>query len=228
MLWKTGRNWQPRLICKSIYSDLYFCVLQVAKAKALSRFGKDLAQSKSWRGQMKSAQRHLDDAMNPIWSPDWLRSSEQKSGSPNIPPNLSPLNDNPYYYTYTLAKSLENIYLRHGYIDERLGENLAIRDQFLPELLIAYISTLSFYGHAVAREYLVECMDLVAYVADEAKGKHIVETLMRTGRMAEFVEAVTRVSRQMVAANETVQKGVVGRRKKLQRMVLWGVKTPAA
>ena len=122
---------------------------------------------------------------------------------------------------------MTNKFLTHDDLEENSAENLAIRDQFLPELLIAYITALNFYGHAVSRDYLIECMELIAYIADDSKGKHIVETLMRTKRMAEFVELVTRVSKEMVGANETLQKGN-SKRKVSRKMALWSVRAQAA
>ena len=175
---------------------------------------------------MKTAQHQLDEAMNPVWAPEWLRGSEPESGSFLVPQNLPQSNQShPYHCTHSLVQSLKQIYLNHGELDERAGENLALRDQFLPELLMAYISTLNFYGHAISRDYLVECMDLVACVADEARGKHIVETLMRVGRMTEFVELVTRVSREMVGGNEMITKGTQKRKKSAQKLALWSVKS---
>ena len=177
---------------------------------------------------MKTAQGELDDAMNPIWSPEWLQGSAQGSGSPSVSQITSSIIfSNPYYHTAICAQALTSIYLNHGVLEEESAENLAIRDQFLPELLIAYITALNFYGHAVSRDYLIECMELVAYIADESKGKHIVETLMRTKRMVEFVELVTRVSREMVGANERSQRGNT-KRKVSRKMALWSVRTQAA
>ena len=178
---------------------------------------------------MKNAQSELDDAMNPIWSPEWLQGSAQESGSPSVPQIVSSTNVfNPYYEATVCVRALTNIYLNHGHLEEESAENLAIRDQFLPELLVAYITALNFYAHAVSRDYLIECMELVAYIADESKGRHIVETLMRTKRMVEFVELVTRVSREMVGANETSQKGGNPKKKVSRKMGLWSVRIQAA
>ncbi|KAL2757199.1 hypothetical protein ACRALDRAFT_1049406 [Sodiomyces alcalophilus JCM 7366] len=62
-----------------------------------------------------------------------------------------------------------------------------IREIYLPEAVLAYISTLHFAGTCLSKDYLLECLDVAAAVAE--KESDIAACFIKTGRMQNLVEA---------------------------------------
>ncbi|KAI1175417.1 nuclear pore protein 84/107 [Nemania sp. FL0916] len=113
-----------------------------------------------------------------------------------------------------------------------LGESQAgnddiafLRDAYLPETIIGYVSVLHFAGTSLSRENLLECMELAATIA--RKDSDVASVLMKAGRMKEVVEGFANCSKAIAISNNE-KKGVGGSSKKLRESgwtrELWSVK----
>ena len=106
--------------------------------------------------------------------------------------------------------------------DEELRD---LRKAYLPETILAYISSLHFAGTGLSRDNLLECMELAAIIAERSSDLSI--SFMDAGRMKELVEAFAAVSKAL--AISTGEKRATGASsKKLREMGwsrdLWSVK----
>ncbi|TGJ83109.1 hypothetical protein E0Z10_g5664 [Xylaria hypoxylon] len=100
-----------------------------------------------------------------------------------------------------------------------------LRDAYLPETIIGYVSVLHFAGTSLSRDNLLECMELASIIA--RKDADIAAVLMKAGRMKEIVEGFANCSKALaISGNE--KKGPGGSSKKLREMgwtrELWSVK----
>lgn len=101
-----------------------------------------------------------------------------------------------------------------------------VRDTYLPETILAYVSTLHFAGTTLSRDHLLECMDLAAVIAQ--KGSNVAACFVRENRMKELVESFAACSKALAVA--TGEKKVVGPGNKKTREMgwsrdLWSVKS---
>ncbi|KAH6895152.1 nuclear pore protein 84/107 [Thelonectria olida] len=106
--------------------------------------------------------------------------------------------------------------------DEELQE---LRQAYLPETIMAYVSTLHFAGTGLSRDHLLECMELAAVIAE--RNSDLSTVFVEAGRMKELVEAFAACSKAL--AISTGEKRTVGSgSKKLREMGwsrdLWSVK----
>ncbi|GKT48393.1 nucleoporin NUP84 [Colletotrichum spaethianum] len=105
------------------------------------------------------------------------------------------------------------------------GELEALRDMYLPETLLAYISTLHFAGTTLTRDNFLECMELAATVAE--KDSDVAECFMKANRMKELVESFAACSKALAIASGE-KKAASSSSKKLREMGwsrdLWSVK----
>jgi nuclear pore complex protein Nup107 len=77
-----------------------------------------------------------------------------------------------------------------------------IRDMYLTETVLAYISCLHFAGTCLSRDYLLECMELAAMIA--GKDSDVAATFTRCNRMVELVEAFAACSKALaIITSET-------------------------
>ncbi|KAL5594543.1 hypothetical protein BROUX41_001468 [Berkeleyomyces rouxiae] len=74
-----------------------------------------------------------------------------------------------------------------------------IRNVYLPEVVLAWVSRLHFAGHHIDKDYLMECMDLAALIADG--NSDIARVFIASGRMTELVQAFTTCSKQLAIYN---------------------------
>ncbi|KAJ2972174.1 hypothetical protein NUW58_g9238 [Xylaria curta] len=100
-----------------------------------------------------------------------------------------------------------------------------LRDAYLPETIIGYVSILHFAGTSLSRDNLLECMELASVIA--RKDADVAAVLMKAGRMKEIVEGFANCSKALaISSNE--KKGLGGSSKKLREMgwtrELWSVK----
>ncbi|KAI0905544.1 nuclear pore protein 84/107 [Ustulina deusta] len=100
-----------------------------------------------------------------------------------------------------------------------------LRDAYLPETIIGYVSVLHFAGTSLSRDNLLECMELASIIA--RKDADVAAVLMKAGRMKEIVEGFANCSKALaISGNE--KKGPGGSSKKLREMgwtrELWSVK----
>jgi nuclear pore complex protein Nup107 len=99
-----------------------------------------------------------------------------------------------------------------------------LRNMYLPETILAYVSLLHFAGTCLSRDNLLECMDLAAIIAE--KDSDIARCFVRTNRMKELVEAFASCSKALAIV--TGEKKSSGSSKKLREAGwsrdLWSVK----
>ncbi|KAK1968840.1 hypothetical protein LY78DRAFT_678994 [Colletotrichum sublineola] len=101
----------------------------------------------------------------------------------------------------------------------------SLRDTYLPETLLAFISTLHFAGTTLTRDNFLECMELAATIAE--KGSDVAECFMKANRMKELVESFAACSKALAIASSE-KKAVGSSSKKLREMGwtrdIWSVK----
>lgn len=102
---------------------------------------------------------------------------------------------------------------------------MLLRQVYLPETVLAYVSTLHFAGTCLSRDYLLECMDLASVVAD--KDSDIAACFVEARRMKELVEAFALCSKALaVVTGDKKNSGLSS--KKLRETgwsrELWSVK----
>lgn len=99
-----------------------------------------------------------------------------------------------------------------------------LRNAYLPETLLAYITTLQFAGQHLSREFLLECMEFSTMVADE--DSDLLGVFTSTGHMYGLIEALAFSSKNLLLV--TSQKPGASRSKKLRMKgwthELWSVK----
>ncbi|KAL2130221.1 hypothetical protein VTI74DRAFT_6739 [Chaetomium olivicolor] len=100
-----------------------------------------------------------------------------------------------------------------------------LRDAYIPETVLAYISCLHFAGTSLSRDNLLECMELAAVIAE--KGSDVAEEFLRCGRMKELVEAFASCSKAL-AIWTSDKKGSQPNSKKVREVgwsrELWSIK----
>lgn len=80
----------------------------------------------------------------------------------------------------------------------------ALRNAYIPEVVLAYNSVLDYAGHMLARENLLQCMNLATTVA--AADSDILECFQKTGRLRELVSAFANDSKDILKAEEHVMR----------------------
>ncbi|KAK2002863.1 hypothetical protein LX36DRAFT_707547 [Colletotrichum falcatum] len=101
----------------------------------------------------------------------------------------------------------------------------SLRDMYLPETLLAFISTLHFAGTTLTRDNFLECMELAATIAE--KESDVAECFMKANRMKELVESFAACSKALAIASSE-KKAAGSSSKKLREMGwtrdIWSVK----
>lgn len=70
-----------------------------------------------------------------------------------------------------------------------------LREAYIPETVLAYISCLHFAGTSLSRDNLMDCMDLAATIAE--KDSDVAREFLKCGRMKELVEAFASCSKAL-------------------------------
>ncbi|KAK2069652.1 hypothetical protein P8C59_004209 [Phyllachora maydis] len=100
----------------------------------------------------------------------------------------------------------------------------ALRQTYLPETVLAYISCLHFMGTSLVRDNLLECMELAAQIAEP--DSDVAREFVRAGRMKELVESFASCSKALAIWNSE-KKGSPAASKKLRESgwsrELWSV-----
>ena len=107
--------------------------------------------------------------------------------------------------------------------DEELRQ---IRQIYLPETVLAYVSALHFGGTNLSRDHLLESMELATVVARQ--NSDLASSFVEAERMKELVEALTACSKALAVA--TGEKRAMGASSKKLREKgwsrdLWSVKS---
>jgi len=109
------------------------------------------------------------------------------------------------------------------YIVDRDFDDL--REAYIPETVLAYVSSLHFAGTSLSRDNLLECMELAAIIAE--KGSDVAQQFQKGGRMKELVESFASCSKAL-AIWTSDKKNPQTNSKKMREMgwsrELWSVK----
>jgi nuclear pore complex protein Nup107 len=135
------------------------------------------------------------------------------------------LGDNPGMKQFMTPKRAS--YANYYSLEPKDEDFKLLRQAYLPETVLAYISCLQFVGTSLSRDYLLECMDLAAKIAE--KDSDVAKEFMRCGRMKELVESLASCSKALaVYAHEKKGQAVSSSSKKMREMgwsrELWTVK----
>ncbi|KAF7542886.1 hypothetical protein G7Z17_g11201 [Cylindrodendrum hubeiense] len=98
--------------------------------------------------------------------------------------------------------------------DEELRE---LRQAYLPETILAYVSALHFAGTGLSRDNLLECMELAAVIAE--RGSDLSTVFVTAGRMKELLEVFAACSKAL--AISTGEKRANGPSSKKVREMGW-------
>jgi nuclear pore complex protein Nup107 len=90
-----------------------------------------------------------------------------------------------------------------------------LRDAYIPETVLAYISCLHFAGTSLSRDNLLECMELAAVIAE--KDSDVAREFLKCGRMKELVESFASCSKAL-AIWTSDKKGSQTNSKKIREM----------
>ncbi|KAH7359098.1 nuclear pore protein 84/107 [Plectosphaerella cucumerina] len=111
--------------------------------------------------------------------------------------------------------------------DHQTTEDLGtIRDTYLPETILAYVSTLHFAGTSLSRDHLLECMDLASIIAQ--KGSDVAACFVRENRMKDLVESFAACSKALAIATGEKKTAAAGNKKTREMgwsRDLWSVKS---
>jgi nuclear pore complex protein Nup107 len=121
-----------------------------------------------------------------------------------------------------IAASQSLICHTEGYI----AEFKLLREAYLPETLLAYITILQFAGMNLTRDFLLDCMELSSMIAEE--GSDLLDLFTATGHMQELVEVLALSSKSLLLAS-SLPKNKKTRSKKLRMrgwtQELWNVRS---
>lgn len=100
-----------------------------------------------------------------------------------------------------------------------------LRAAYIPETVMAFVSSLHFIGTSLTRDNLLECMELAAVIAE--KGSDVAQEFIKCGRMKELLEAFASCSKAL-AIWTSDKKSAQPSSKKMREMgwsrELWTVK----
>ncbi|OTA81692.1 hypothetical protein M434DRAFT_401279 [Hypoxylon sp. CO27-5] len=102
-----------------------------------------------------------------------------------------------------------------------------LRDAYLPETIIGYVSVLHFAGTTLTRDNLLECMELASVIAK--KDSDVAAVIMKAGRMKELVEGFANCSKALaISSNDKKGAGGISSKKMMREhgwtRELWSVK----
>lgn len=103
-----------------------------------------------------------------------------------------------------------------------------LRETYLPETIVAWITTLEMAGSMLTREFLMRSMDLSTIIAGE--DSDLLELFSKTGRMPELVNALASASKQLLIASSKTKRSSTARNSKKMKergwtTDLWNVKS---
>ena len=96
---------------------------------------------------------------------------------------------------------------------------MALREAYIPETVLAYISCLHFAGTSLSRDSLLECMELSAVVAE--KDSDVCYEFKKAGRLKELFESFTSCSKALAIWNSDAKKGHHNTNSKKMRELGW-------
>lgn len=106
--------------------------------------------------------------------------------------------------------------------DLESGQLCTIREAYLPEMLIAYVSALHAGGGFVSRELLLDALELAVEIA---RNDELVRCFVVKKRTAELADVFARVNRTLLRINEGSSHTRARDRRTGRTMALWDVPT---
>lgn len=102
----------------------------------------------------------------------------------------------------------------------------ALREAYIPETILAFISSLHFCGTVISRDNLLECMELAAVIAE--KDSDVAQEFIKSGRMKELLESFASCSKALAIWTSDTKKGSQTSSKKMRELgwsrELWSIK----
>ena len=101
-----------------------------------------------------------------------------------------------------------------------------MREAYIPETVLAYVSSLHFAGTSLSRDNLLECMELAAVIAE--KDSDVAREFMKSGRMRELLDSFASSSKALAIWTHDNKKGLQTNTKKMRELgwsrELWSIK----
>lgn len=158
---------------------------------------------RDWKQHLAKKLQPTKSAAQPLFE-GWLLTSQQGMSEPSV-------------YVIRLSSN------RH-YTEQ--AEFKLLREAYLPETILAYITTLHFAGSLLTRDLLMECLDLSATMA--AEDSDLLDLFVKTGRMQELVEAFALTSKALLVVTSGKSRSGAGSKKLRARgwtPELWSVRS---
>ncbi|KKA30210.1 hypothetical protein TD95_001910 [Thielaviopsis punctulata] len=95
-------------------------------------------------------------------------------------------------------------------IEENDKDLEIIRALFLPETVLAWVTTLHFASSHLGKDYLLESLDLAAVIADGRSD--VADAFVTAGRMTELVQAFTACSKALAVSTKEKKTGPASKR----------------
>jgi len=90
--------------------------------------------------------------------------------------------------------------LTHHAADDVQEQLTKIRQAYLPEMVLGYVSALHAAGHLLSRENLLKCMDVATEIA---ACETLVDCFTASGRMKDLVKSFALSSKAMLVLGQT-------------------------
>ncbi|KAI2616558.1 nuclear pore protein 84/107 [Hypoxylon sp. NC1633] len=102
-----------------------------------------------------------------------------------------------------------------------------LRDAYIPEMIIGYVSVLHFAGIALTRDNLLECMELASVIAK--RDGDVAAVIVKAGRMKELLEGFANASKALaITSNDKKGTGGINSKRMMREhgwtRELWSVK----
>ncbi len=95
-----------------------------------------------------------------------------------------------------------------------------LREAYLPETLLVWLTSLHFAGGVLSRDYIMQCLEFGSLVAEE--GSDILDAFMKSGRMQDLVEILAEASKRLVISSSEPKVGTsTGSSSKRKRYKGW-------
>ncbi|KAJ5047115.1 uncharacterized protein L3040_002958 [Drepanopeziza brunnea f. sp. 'multigermtubi'] len=92
-----------------------------------------------------------------------------------------------------------------------------LREAYLPEMILAYLSVLQYCGGALSRQHLMTCMDISTVIAEE--DSDLLALFVKTGKIQELVDKLAAASKDLLLL--TASRPNQGSRSKKLKMKGW-------
>ncbi|KAI9750668.1 MAG: hypothetical protein M4579_006364 [Chaenotheca gracillima] len=123
--------------------------------------------------------------------------------------------------------------LLHGWLldlpnDKHLADVVVIRERYLPELVLAYVSVIQLAGHVLSREILTQNLNLATIIA--AEDSDLLPCFQKSGRLPELVTALATTSKAILKAGEEKSMGAAKTGGRMKRgggetLGIWNIKS---